>query len=419
MTAQNTSPIDVSSSTTNAATPTRTTWGSPWAWTTATIAVGCLLAVSLLLPTHITTSVERPHSVTFNFDTSSPGTQDDPIYGADGAVYGDPIFLSLSDRLIVSVAVEPDSVEPGRVEPGSVEHLELDAQITSSVGWTQPIATMASNTNEAELALDLPSLIARIEDTEARTGTVGNQTLVITATALSAAAPDSEPLPASDRHPPITSIATVEFSISPTTITVNTPSLGPGPGNETGTDTASLAGRHEVVTMLPAEIMQPRRLGLGAARLPVQQLRILLGASTTVLAAITFRSLIIALLARRRGEEAWLRARYAAYLVPAHPVQPERLQHIAVESFATLLRLSEQLRQSILVAEQTSEITVGDAISSVVPQPAARHARCSRFCVVDGLTAFTYTTAPTPAARSMMAPPTQAPVETTEAVVMS
>lgn len=224
--------------------------------------------------------------MSFSYSAQVPTTA---AYDGTTVSAPEPVFRKLAKTIDVHYAY--------RGAPGTIA---VDAQLSTASGWRStiplvPLRSFSTNRYNAIVQLDLAALENRTEAAAAATGMAADQLTVTVIPKVTTAQAKSF----SPEFPLV--LTPLELSIRDTT-------------PATVTDTASVQ----------KSVLIRRTLGLFGRQVSVRALR-------TVSAALLLLSLLAgALLAlsssavRRAGEGARIRRRYAALLLPVHPLSPRR-----------------------------------------------------------------------------------------------
>ena len=343
-----------------------------------------------------------------------------PVYDNPVLEFGDTIFLSVVDRIDVTVGLSLPA-DQVLVTGGT---LSVRTNLESAAGWTRafgetievPIRDVTASTS---IPVDFRLARKLINEVNAVASVAGSVTLNVIATAavegVTIANGRAGPFPGQTS-------STLSFRMTDNTATLasavaknpsNNKSSAVSPVTKSTTGVAAEAssltggvlpkaeaivepGMHEVVQWIQTAQLVPNRLILGPLSLDVKMARRGGSAGLALFLGLGLGGLGIECLARRRGEPAYIAALHGARLVAVLDLPGER-QHnvIDLRSFEALLALSRRLDLPIMVES---------------PTRSAPHRSVVRYYVYDGPTTYRYlTTTATRAADQRLSDPDQRP----------
>jgi signal peptidase I len=259
-------------------------------------------------PLEVPSTAEVKSGTRMDFSYSADVGQT-PAYDGSTAHSPDPVFRKLADTVDVHFTYHG--------EPGSVI---VAAELTTPEGWhsTVPLAdavAFTGNRYEGTVSLDLKAFDAKAKAASAATGIAASQVAIKVITQVKTTS-------GADFRP--------ELKLTLTSLQL---ALANGEKDITVTDTSTV--EHAVVV--------PRTLGINGWNITAATARII---SVVLLLAALATAAIVLVFARRTApadEAAAIRRRYAALLVPVHPMTaPQGRPVIDVTSFATLAKLAER-----------------------------------------------------------------------------
>lgn len=390
-------------------------FGSPWVWGLLTIIAFAAFGYTWWLSPTVTTTITRPHTVTYTFDYRSADRVAEEVYGPEGLRFGDTVFLALVDRLVVDIAFDPHS--PGNVV-GDTD-LEVVGRLSSSAGWTSEILPSITGREtgdvmRASVVVDFDEVTAEIARLDELTATTGSYSLEVTAHGSTTALVDPPGRVLVDDR----SSASIEFDLTPSTAAVISPaaSSAPQPGRLGPSMVDADPSVSTVTKMVSGDSARPRTISIGVADVDLATVRAVVGLTAAGLALLTLLAVVTRAVRRRRRSEAdRLLDRHRRRVLPLAGWN-EHLERYAVEvaDFEALETISAASQLPILYVGHDGNEAVPDSSGPDTGRPDTGRpdtggpgtgrpdtgrpdtgrpdtsVPVTRFVVIDGSTSFVY-----------------------------
>lgn len=376
--------------------------GPPALWVVLAVALVLATAWSWMLPTTTGARELRPSTVEYAFDYDAV-LPPNPVYEGASLTFGEAVFLSV----VPAVDVEVAFTTMGDAIAVTAGELTTRVVVSSSAGWVRTLSTTAPTPIQGPRALarahvDFAAALALADQIGRTTGTKGSLQVSVVAEATVDGHPASGTSTVDGTSAADLTFALTSSTASPTmpaTLATDQqgraavlPGIVPGTGGastetggastrtgsastatggastETGgastgtggasrrtgepdaTDKVSGVGVRRVTQMVSTDSSRPARVDLGLFTIDVAALRKLLTPLALLCTAMAVLSLFIATNARRRGEAAWIAARYGSRLVGADRIPEARAANaVELSSFGALRSIGAELEQMILV----------------------------------------------------------------------
>ena len=349
--------------------------GRPFVWLMLAALFAGVTQVAWTAPLHTDAAQTRPLLVKYRFDYGAK-LPPNPVYDNPELRFGDTIFLSVVDRIDVTVgwSVPADQV----AVTGGL--LTVKTTLESTAGWTrefgEPIVVPIDGvTASTVIPVDFRAARMLITQVDAAAAVTGSVALNVVATAKvdGATIATGTPGPLAEETSSLLTFRltdnTATVAMSPTakdgtsSRSSSATPAGANSGKTLAAETSSLSGGpmpkseaivepgvHEVVQWVQTAQLVPNRLALGPLSLDVRTARQGGSAGLVLFLGLGLGGLAIEYLARHRGEPAYIAALHGARLVPMRDL-PEDRQHEVIDlaSFEALLAMSRRLDLPIMV----------------------------------------------------------------------
>jgi len=351
--------------------------GKPMVWLLFAALFAGMSQVAWTSPLHTDAAQTRPLLAKFHFDYGAE-LPPNPVYEEPTLHFGDTVFLSVVDRVDVSVGWTLPAAEVF-VAGGA---LELRIVLTSTAGWTRELGapvTQPITGPEATAVVPVDFTAARLlaHEVDQAAGVSGRVTVDVIATADvdGVTTATGKPGPLTERTSSILS-----FSLTDNTAALTENPSGASQGNNsksssspTGSRTAAGRGMaaqassssggsnptpeavlepgvREVVQWVQTAQLVPNQISFGPLSLDVGVARNGSTAGLVLFLGLGLGGLAIEYLARHRGEPAYIAALHGARLVPMRDLPDTRMHDVVdLASFDALLAMSRRLDLPIMI----------------------------------------------------------------------
>ena len=356
--------------------------GRPVLWLLLAVAFGAMASMAWAMPLQAEVTELRPVSMEFTFDYRAP-LPENVVYDAPSLEFGDAVFFSVVDQLTVDVGWRVPSPD-AFVSSGE---LTVSVLVESGAGWERTLSVappqqFADRSVATTVAVDFPAAVDLSDQIDSVVGATGALTVRVVAVADVTGAvsrPGQSPVPLDK-----VSSAELVFDVTSSSATMrdakvtnggaapSTPSRAVVDVAEASSATAatpSRAGVQPVVQMLPTTVPVANQVSLGVVDVDVGVMRYAATALAGVCAFIGVSGLVISRRSRRKGEAAYIAARYGSRLLPLRSMPDVRSNApFELTNFDALLAVASQLGLPVLVDEsgQSTSYYVADALSTFV-----------------------------------------------------
>jgi hypothetical protein len=356
--------------------------GRPLLWLLPAVALATVAAVAWAMPTEANVNELRPVTTEFSFDYGAP-LPDNVVYDAPTLQFGDVVFMSVVGAVDVEVGWRvpaPDAL----VSSGT---LTVSVVLESGAGWQRTLAAPPPrrfSDRGAAMSVDVDFAAARdlatqIDDVVGATGPMVVRVIARADVVGAVARPGQMPVP-------LERVTTAElvFDLTSGTATMRDPGTAgtavkptaPSSDGVTVAETSSAtgprptsAGVQSVVQMTPTAVTVPNQMSFAVADVDVRIVRYGATALASLCAFMGVSGLVISRRAKRRGEAAYIAARYGSRLVPLRSMPDVRSSApFELTSFDALLAVATQLGLPVMVDESgpSTSYYVADALSTFV-----------------------------------------------------
>lgn len=356
--------------------------GRPVLWLLPAVALATVAALAWSMPLEAEVTELRPVSTEFTFDYGA-SLPENPVYDRSAIEFGDVIFLSVVGTVDVDVGWRvptPDAL----VSSGE---LAVRVVLESGAGWQRTLVSapprrFTERSVSTSIAVDFAAARELATQIDEVVGATGPLVVRVEATADvvgAVARPGQAPVPLER----VTS-AELAFDLTNGTATMRnmTPATTgdrPAPSSSSVVQVAEAStatgpatnkpGVQSVVQMTPTVSTVPNQISVALFDLDVRVVRYGATALASLCAFMGVSGLVIGRRAKRRGEAAYIAARYGSRLVPLRSMPDVRSSApFELTSFEALLAVATQLGLPVMVDEsgQSTSYYVADALSTFV-----------------------------------------------------